>query len=610
MGFNGALRPGRRAPLIVELENSGGELAARIEVEVSKAGGMAGAAVAQRIVRSVTLAKGVSRRESFTIAVPYNPRSLTVRLFSDKGGAAGAAAAPSGSQLVRREVDLRDLAMADGILVAVSSELAFDSLGMSARPDSQARVVYPHAQNLPDVWSAYDGVDAVIVRDTAAQRLRAAQVSALERWVFTGGTLVFTGGLPALTLSGSGLERLLPVEVGGFVEADGLPSLAAFLGASRAPVGTIALAGARVLVGELLVEQNGAPLVVRRGFGAGWIWFFAFDCAAPALASWEGMGSLWRAVTAREGPARQSEEGRSLGEDPWMQPLLASPAFAFPSSLAVLAFAGCYLLLLLPLAVRKISSQVRASVRIVVFVAAPLLASTAGFLLFNRIMFDARDMLADVARIECASGDSLGLVTEKVGILAAPGGRCAMSLQGRGVAVEEVSGKPFTVEESGDGRSGAAVVTGTAGSPFSGALFILSSVVDFPLSGNLVEQGASLGLTVSNATGYALTDTMLVSRGLIYPVGVIPAGAMEQRAFSRTDATRPGDAGAQRVLASDPVSADVRGQVVVAADREKTLLVAGLSDSPLGVRALDGDGLPVEGSPRHSPLAVVVLELR
>lgn len=601
VGFNGALRPGRRAPLIVELENSGAERAARLEVLVSKPGGLGGTVVSQGIVRSVRLAKGASRRESFTIAVPPNPRALTVRLIREDAGR-DRAAVGSDPLLLSREVDLRDLAVGDGILVAVSSELAFDSLGALAWGDNPSRVVYPHAQNLPDVWSAYDGVDAVIVRDTGGQRLKPAQVSALERWVFAGGTLVLTGGLPGLTLSGSGLERLLPVEVTGLVEADGLPSLAAFLGASRGPVGALALAGARVRMGDLLVEQDGTPLVVRRSLGAGRIWFFAFDCAAPGLATWEGMASLWRAVAVRQPPARQGEDSRPLAEDPWMQPLLESPALAFPPALVVLAFAGCYIALLLPLAVRKFSSRASALVRAVLFAAGPVLASAAGFLLFNRIMFDARDLLADAARVECASGDGLGLVTEKVGILTATGGRYAISFRGRGVAVEQSPGEPFTVEEGGAGTDSAAVITGTAGTRFAGALFTLSSVVEFPLVGSLVEQGGTRVLTVSNATDFALTEAVLLSGGLSYPVGAIAPGALVERAFSEADAVRLGGA--------DPLSSDLRARVVTGSDREKTLLVAGLSASPLGVSPLDGPGRPGRGPSRRAPLAVVVLELR
>jgi hypothetical protein len=613
VGFNGVLRPGRRAPLIVDLENTGAEVAARIEVDVSMASGLGGAAVSQRIVRSVTLAKGVSRRERFTVAVPFNPRLLAVRILGEEPSRGGPAAASSGAELVRREVDLRDLVTGDRIFLAVSSDLAFDSLGALAGSGQQARVVYPHAQNLPDVWSAYDGVDAVIVRDTASQRLKAAQVSALERWVFSGGTLVFTGGLPALMLAGSGLDGLLPVEVGGLVEAEGLHSLAAFLGASRAPAGRIALAGARVRAGDVLVEQDGIPLVVRRGLGAGWIWFFAFDCAMPPLASWEGMGSLWRAVAAREPLSGQGEGSRPLADDPWMKPLLESPSFSFPPSLAVLAFAGCFVLLFLPLTVRKISARIRAPLRVVIFVAGPVLASAAGFLLFNRVLFDARDLLAVVATIECASGDGLGLVTEKVGVLSAEGGRYEVSFRGRGAAVEESSGAPFTLDES-SARDGTAVITGTAGRRFAGALFTLSSVIEFPLSGRFVEQGGALSLTVSNQTDLAVTDAVLVSGGLQYPVGAIPPGATEERTFSRGDGIRLSGVGGPATLAVDPLFAKLWAQALTAADREKPLLVARLPASPLGVRALRGGlhvgGLRGEGSRRYSPLAAVVLELR
>ncbi len=569
---------------------------------------MGGAAVSQRIVRSVTLPKGVSRRERFTIAVPFNPRSLAVRIIGEEPGRGGPEAAASGAELVRREVDLRDLATGDRIFLAVSSDLAFDSLGMLAESGEQARVVYPHAQNLPDVWSAYDGVDAVIVRDTASQRLTTAQVSAIERWVFSGGTLVFTGGLPALMLSASGLDGLLPVEAGGLVEADGLPSLAAYLGAPRAPAGRIALDSARVRAGEILVEQDGIPLVVCRGFGAGRIWFFAFDCAMPPLASWEGLGNLWRAVAAREPPSREGQDNRPLADDPWMKPLLASPHFSFPSSLAVLAFAGCFVLLFLPLAVRKVWARIRAPLRVVLFAAGPLLASAAGFFLFNRILFDARVLLADVATIECTSGDSLGLVTEKVGILSAEGGRYGMSFRGRGATIAESSGAPFTVDESG-ARDGAAVITGMAGSRFAGALFTLSSVVEFPLSGRLMENGGTLGLIVSNSTNLAMTDAVLVNKGLQYPVGGIPPGATEERTFSKGEGMRLPGVGGQGAPSTDPLFANLRAQALATADMEKPLFVARLTASPLDVRPLRGVDLR-GGGRMPPPLAAVVLELR
>ncbi len=133
-------------------------------------------------------------------------------------------------ELARLEVDFRRAAVGGRIIVAVSSELSFDFLAQEG-----IRVVYPHAENLPDTWAGWSGADLVVVRDTALHRLGAAQAAALEQWVRAGGTVVFTGGAAALQLAASGLAGLLPVDLSGLVERASLPSLGRLAGARRRP---------------------------------------------------------------------------------------------------------------------------------------------------------------------------------------------------------------------------------------------------------------------------------------------------------------------------------------------------------------------------------------
>jgi hypothetical protein len=395
------------------------------------------------------------------------------------------------------------------------------------------------------------------------------------------------------------------VEVVGLVEKAGLPSLSDFLGAPRIPAGRITLADARLRAGETVVEQDGIPLVVSRGFGAGRIWFFAFDCAAPPLSSWEGIDGLWRATAAREPIPLQGEDVHALADDPWMKPILASPAFSFPSPFAALAFAGCYVLLLLPLALRRSRARIGVPLRALLLMVGTLLASAMGYLLFNRLLFDPRGLLADAAKVQCVSGDGLALVTEKVGLLSAERGQYGVSFAAGGAAVDESSGSPFTLDEGGPAAGGATMITGTAGKKFAGALFTLSSVVEFPVSGLLVDEAGRLDLTVSNATGRALADGVLLRGGLLYPVGDIPPGATERRTFPRGEGKRPTGAGRTPELPTDPLFAGLWAQALPAADREKTLLVARLPSSPLGVRLLRSGG-----SLRVRPLTIVVLELQ
>ena len=211
------MRPGRFAPLLVSIDNQGPELDVRVEVEVSAASGMGGQVPWRTLARTVTLPRDGSRRVSFSLPVPFSARGLVVRVLQVEADPKrlGEAARAGGTELARQEVDLRELAAGDRLFAVVASELAFDSLAMLADHGEQARVTYPHPQNLPESWEAWDCVDAVIVRDTASLRLKASQVSALEQWVFSGGTLVFTGGAPALMLAAAGFGDLVPVEVTG-----------------------------------------------------------------------------------------------------------------------------------------------------------------------------------------------------------------------------------------------------------------------------------------------------------------------------------------------------------------------------------------------------------
>ena len=171
------------------------------------------------LVRTVTVPQSGSRRISFVLPVPFNPRGLVVKVI--RADAPRQAGDPIGSDalLARQEVDLREASVVGGLVAVVSSELAFDWLALRSGDAGQARVAYPHPQNLPESWAAYDCVDAVIVRDTSSHRLRPSQADALRKWVFAGGTLVFTGGAPGLMLSASGLGELVPVEVTGREQA-------------------------------------------------------------------------------------------------------------------------------------------------------------------------------------------------------------------------------------------------------------------------------------------------------------------------------------------------------------------------------------------------------
>ena len=130
-------------------------------------------------------------------------------------------------------------------------------------------------------------------------------------------------------------------------------------------------------------------------------------------------------------------------------------------------------------------------------------------------------------------------------------------------------------------------------------------MIDFPLDAGLSAEGGEIRLTVSNATASPLNGAFLARGGMLYPVGSIPAGAVERRTFAKSGAMKlPGPGGTPRIE-GDALAAGLWAQAFTAADREKTVLVAWSRQSPLGVRP--GRGSP---APRLEPLAMIVLEIR
>ena len=241
-------------------------------------------------------------------------------------------------------------------------------------------------------------------------------------------------------LSASGLGDLVPVEVTGLAEGTGQ---------RRGPSGRVGLAVSRVLSGETLVEEDGIPLVVSRSLGNGRVWFVAFDLAQPSVAAGDAADRLWDIIAGRAAGAILPEDGAALGEDPWMRPFLAAPAYSFPSLPSVLVFACLYVLAFVLLAAPKPFGAMRAGARAVLLAVVPIAAAAAGYLLFNRVLFDPSRLLADAARLDCVAGDGLAMVTEKVGLLSTSGPRFGITVaQGAG-AVSGPSSAALRVEEQG-----------------------------------------------------------------------------------------------------------------------------------------------------------------
>ena len=525
VGFNGAAREGRFAPLLVSVSTPGARVTADVTVDVTWGSSLRGTQGTRRYVHHDTFAAGGLRRLPFVFPLTQDARSLAVTVSSD------------GTTLARTEVDLHAAATTERLVAGISSTLSLDALAdLSA---GALRVVYPRIDDLPDSWGGYDGVDMVVVHDTFFRQLRDAQVSALERWVVAGGTVVFTGGADALQHESAGWGTLLPVRVTGLGERSSLPELSALGGGAPAPRGHIPVAESTVRDGTVLARQGDLPLVVRRVLGQGAVWFLAVDPTLEPLASWPGTLALWRSMEGGESRPLLDFGARQVAEDSWMGVMLSTPPFTFPPQLLVLLFCVGYLaLLLLAIAIRG-KPRARVLLRAAALCTLPLAAAGTAWVLFNRVTFQPSPLLLDASVARVRSGDALASVTEKVGLYASRPAQVSLSFAPTDLLVDEIA--PFAavaqvVEQSpalvsletGKGAALPSLGMGKYGS----RLVAASGVVPMPVTVSIDDASR---ITVVNDSAAWLRHAWVWRGGKAWPLGDIAPGSTVSRSAGSDD---------------------------------------------------------------------------
>ena len=534
VGFNGTVREGTFAPVIVSVENPAGRLKARIELTVSWGVSRGAPAPGLTQSREAVLDAGSTLRFPFVIPVPRNVRSLHVLVRS------------GGKEAGSFQVELRPFTTTGRLIAGITSDLSFDNLSALGGSAGGLRVVYPRVDDLPQSWAGYDGVDAIIVHDTYFQQLRADQVDAIERWVATGGVLVFTGGASALQHAPAGFGALLPVQVTGLVQRDALAAVPVGGGATRRLAGRVELAASRLLAGRMVSSDGDLPLVVQRRLGRGSVWFLAFDPTAAPVSSWSGALSLWRGILDQDRIPALGSAPRPATEDPWIAAVLPVSAGVFPPLPAVLLFLGAYLLLLIPLLRGRPAASMRARRRLLLLLLVSTVGSAAGWLVFSRLLFHPGLHVVDLARVEARSGDGLAEVTEKVAYFATAAQSVEARLGSPDAVLEEAGfrvapGAPPVEGHLVLDQAGARTrVSGMSVERLGARLLVARDVVPFDVSVRLHSEASFLSVAVRNGNRRALRGCFIELSDRAYPLGDIAAGSTVQRTWSAADG--PGSA--------------------------------------------------------------------
>ncbi len=211
---------------------------------------------------------------------------------------------------------------------------------------ANAAVAFLDADELPEVAAAWNAIDILVLNDVDTGRLSTAQIGALEGWASTGGQLVVTGG-PGWQKTTAGLGHMLPVSVSGSTSVDGLPALEADTGVPFRDPGPYLVATSSLVNGELLYHQDGLPVLARREWGSGVVYFLSLDPKLAPLLDWDGSEKIWAKIAGSVpslpawGKGVQNSYAASTA-------VTSLPSLALPSLFQLILFLIVYVLVVGP----------------------------------------------------------------------------------------------------------------------------------------------------------------------------------------------------------------------------------------------------------------------
>ena len=267
-GFEGVGRPGNWLPVEVEVVNEGPEVAGELQVWVEASQAQSQTSYARAPTAYIVpaqLPQFSHKRFSLAVLLPSVSDRMEARIVSD------------GQVLLTQEVSLDRVGASDlfcGVAVAANPE-DYDFLKAMELPPPQRRLVLSRldARTIPSHAQSLASLDCLLLDGGAAGSLTPAQVRALDLWVADGGVLVLVGGPGWQRVGPPFSERLLPVRIDGNGAVGSLEPLGSFLGTPLTLPGPFPVVQSTPMNGQLLVVQEGVPLLVADEHGNGLVFF-------------------------------------------------------------------------------------------------------------------------------------------------------------------------------------------------------------------------------------------------------------------------------------------------------------------------------------------------
>ncbi len=211
---------------------------------------------------------------------------------------------------------------------------------------SNAAVAYFQLEDLPDLPPAWNGLDVLVLHDVDTGQLNAGQRDALEKWLHTGGQIVVAGGAGWQKTAAS-LSDILPVAITSSEMMADLPALHTFTGEPFRDPGPYLVTKSSLTNGEMLLHEDGLPLLAKRPFGKGNVFFLALDPSLAPLLDWSGSEIVWAEV-ANSLPTLLPWASGFQNSWSAVEAVSSLPVLAMPHVLQLIAYLLVYVIVMGP----------------------------------------------------------------------------------------------------------------------------------------------------------------------------------------------------------------------------------------------------------------------
>jgi hypothetical protein len=333
LGFDGYCKENHWLPVHVKVENTGSDLNTTVQVSYKNSGG------GNTVTSLDVLLPASSRKEFFLYIFPQGSiRSLRVNLISD--------------QRVIKKTDLPMTCLSrDNMVFGVLADnpSTYDVLNEVKPLMGFVRVAQLTTEDLPANSQAWRSLDALIISNVDTGRLTPEQKQALKSWLGAGGKLLIFGGIQWQGTA-AGLKDFLPVDINRTLTVSGLPELQAYIKDFTLPETESVLAVGELNDGaEVLLEQDGVPVLVQKQIGAGSVYYFSADPALQPLSKWSGMKDLYDHLLGSKALTPVWSNSQTFGYYEANQALATIPELGLPSVLYVCGLLVVYVMIIGPL---------------------------------------------------------------------------------------------------------------------------------------------------------------------------------------------------------------------------------------------------------------------